>query len=62
MPEMPKRKIDAENNAEKPNWAEDQKDRGYYYDDSHGYEVYDPDTEDDEREEDVGSEIKKEDA
>lgn len=30
------------------NWAEDQKERGYYYDDSHGYERYDPESEDDE--------------
>lgn len=26
--------------------AEDQKDRGYYYDDAHGYEEYDPEEED----------------
>ena len=26
---------------------EDQKERGYYYDDAHGYEEYDPDEEDD---------------
>jgi hypothetical protein len=24
------------------NWEEDQQERGYYYDDSHGYETYDP--------------------
>lgn len=24
------------------NWADDQKDRGYYYDDAHGYETYEP--------------------
>jgi hypothetical protein len=24
-------------------WESDQKQRGYYYDDRHGYEVYDPD-------------------
>ena len=33
------------------NWAEDQQTRGYYYDDSTGYETYDPD--DDESEEDA---------
>lgn len=27
---------------EKPNWADDQRERGYYYDDAHGYEQYDP--------------------
>lgn len=26
-------------------WAEDQKDRGYYYDDAHGYEKFDPEQE-----------------
>jgi hypothetical protein len=30
------------------NWAEDQKERGYYYDDAHGYEQFDPESEDDE--------------
>lgn len=29
-------------------WAEDQQEKSYYYDDSYGYEVYDPDEEDDE--------------
>jgi hypothetical protein len=33
---------------EKPNWADDQRERGYYYDDAHGYEAYDPESEDDE--------------
>lgn len=27
---------------------EDQKERGYYYDDAHGYEDFDPDEEEDE--------------
>ena len=27
---------------EKNNWADDQKERGYYYDDAHGYEDYHP--------------------
>ena len=31
-------------------WAEDQNKKSYYYDDSYGYEVYDPD-EDDEKNE-----------
>lgn len=34
------------------NWAEDQKERGYYYDDAHGYEAFDPDKDDAEDEED----------
>ena len=28
---------------DRDSWAEDQRDRGYYYDDSHGYEAFDPD-------------------
>jgi hypothetical protein len=32
-------------------WAEDQQDRGYYYDDSTGYVTYEPD--DEEAEEDA---------
>ena len=36
------------------NWAEDQQTRGYYYDDSTGYETYEP--EDDELEEEVEDE------
>jgi len=35
-------------------WAEDQQNRGYYYDDSTGYESYEPD--DDESEEGVEEE------
>lgn len=31
-------------------WENDQKRRGYYYDDSHGYEIYNP--EEDETDED----------
>ncbi len=43
MPEKPKHHV-----AEKKDtWSEDQKDRGYYYDDAHGYEEYEPDGEDD---------------
>ena len=39
MPKNPKEK--EEGSAEK-----DQKERGYYYDDAHGYEEYDPEEED----------------
>ena len=41
MANPPKKKRD-------PNWADDQRERGYYYDDAHGYEDYDPDKDDDE--------------
>ena len=33
------------------NWAEDQEERGYYYDDAHGYEKYVPEEEDEQPEE-----------
>jgi hypothetical protein len=33
------------------NWEEDQHERGYYYDDAHGYKIYDPD------EDEEGSEV-----
>ncbi|CAN5329875.1 hypothetical protein BH10ACI2_BH10ACI2_15410 [soil metagenome] len=44
MPEAPKNKPDEDEAVppEKNTWSEDQKERGYYYDDSHGYEVYKP--------------------
>ena len=32
----------------KDNWADDQKQRGYYYDDAHGYKEFDPEQDDDE--------------
>ncbi len=34
--------------GEKGNWSEDQKENSYYYDDSHGYEIYNPDEDEDE--------------
>ena len=40
MPENPKEKKEG-------TWEQDQKERGYYYDDSHGYEDYDPEEDDD---------------
>ena len=30
-------------NAKKGNWSEDQREKSYYYDDSYGYEIYNPD-------------------
>ena len=44
MPKTPKPKPDDRD----PTWAGDQKERGYYYDDAHGYEEYDPESEDEE--------------
>jgi hypothetical protein len=36
-------------------WANDQQERGYYYDDSHGYEIY-QDDEDDKTDEPINDE------
>lgn len=36
------------NDESEKTWAEDQKKRVYYYDDSHGYEIYNPDEEESE--------------
>ncbi len=30
------------------NWNQNQREKSYYYDDSYGYEIYNPDEEDDE--------------
>lgn len=59
MPGKPKEKENPE--KKKPetgdgsSWAEDQKEKDYYYDDSHGYEVFDPKCEQDEEDEDPTS-------
>ncbi len=62
MPENPKEKIDKESEAEKSrrdesetdeksSWSRDQREKGYYYDDAHGYEIYNPDEDDAEEDE-----------
>jgi len=33
---------------EQANWSQDQREKSYYYDDSYGYEIYNPEDEDDE--------------
>lgn len=59
MPEKPKEKKDKDCKEEnlpekdseigdKDSWSRDQKEKSYYYDDSHGYEIYNPDEDDDE--------------
>ncbi len=55
MPEKTKREEEIKpsnekepENDEQGNWSEDQKKKSYYYDDSYGYEVYNPDEDDDE--------------
>ncbi|MEQ1921468.1 MAG: hypothetical protein ABL952_03065 [Pyrinomonadaceae bacterium] len=48
MPETPKQKDSPDKDSS--NWSDDQQTRGYYYDDAHGYEKYEPEKdEDDER-------------
>ena len=47
MPETPKKRPanEEKNEEKKPDrstWEEDQKHREYYYDDAHGYEIYEP--------------------
>ncbi len=63
MPEKTKRNKDFENAAEKETaelpvepreaivkdtWGTDQKEKSYYYDDSYGYEIYNPEEEDED--------------
>ncbi len=47
MPETPKEKPETEKDTDtgqdEATWSEDQRKRGYYYDDSHGYKTYEPD-------------------
>ena len=52
MSETPKQKPVADktkpDEPKKDSWGEDQKRHEYYYDDAHGYEVFEPDKDDDE--------------
>lgn len=44
MPKTPKEKgkpLDSDH-RDPSNWGDDQRTRGYYYDDAHGYEKYEP--------------------
>ncbi len=59
MNEKPKKKDDNEKKEEKQgecetgdkdSWSRDQREKSYYYDDSYGYEIYNPDEDDDEDE------------
>lgn len=53
MSEMPKEKSETElEDAEvekEDSWEEDQKKNDYYYDDSHGYETYVPEDDEEDR-------------
>ena len=52
MPENPQKKSEAEEKSEqstetskKSAWSRDQQEKSYYYDDAHGYQIYNPDEE-----------------
>jgi len=47
QPETAKKPIAEKSKTQvKGDWSEDQKEKSYYYDDSYGYEIYNPDEED----------------
>lgn len=46
-----------EDGENQDNWARDQQKRGYYYDDAHGYEIYNPDEDEEEVEEKVEEKV-----
>jgi hypothetical protein len=52
MPETPKERpvCDPVGPAKEDSWEADQKKHDYYYDDSHGYETYTPEDDEDEKE------------
>ena len=53
MPPTPKTRSDTANDGEPGSWEEDQLERSYYYDDSHDYEVYVPEDECEEDEDEA---------
>ena len=48
MPQTPKEKTKPDNKIDNDTWESDQERRGYYYDDAHGYQTFDPDAEDED--------------
>jgi hypothetical protein len=52
MPEKPKEEKEIQNKTpetgDKSSWSQDQKEKSYYYDDACGYEVYNPDEDEEE--------------
>jgi hypothetical protein len=40
-------------------WSSDQKKKSYYYDDSHGYEIYNPDEDEDDAEDEPENSAEK---
>lgn len=51
--EKDKKRVETERETDEKDegaWSKDQRENGYYYDDNHGYEIYNPDEEDDDEE------------
>lgn len=51
--EKDKKSIESECEKDAPDegaWSRDQREKGYYYDDNHGYEIYNPDEDEEEEE------------
>ncbi len=44
-PEVEKTSAEKPEIGEKSSWSKDQQEKSYYYDDDHGYEIYNPDEE-----------------
>lgn len=51
MPEKPKKEKESARDKQDSSWETDQKEKSYYYDDACGYEVYEPDQQDDDEDE-----------
>lgn len=51
QPEIEKIPEDKPEIGRESSWSKDQQERSYYYDDSHGYEIYDPEKDDNDEEE-----------
>jgi hypothetical protein len=46
--EAPKETEETPETGDKASWSADQKEKSYYYDDDCGYEIYNPDADDEE--------------
>ena len=46
-PETENSSAEKTESGEDSNWSRDQKEKSYYYDDGHGYEIYNPDEDED---------------
>ncbi len=50
MCEKTKEKVEKPEICDEKSWEHDQKERDYYYDDAHGYEIFDAEADDDDEE------------